>query len=195
MPPPVPPPPKSAPDLAAGGSDTAVGDLRRYIRDIPDFPKPGILFRDITPLLLAPGALAEAVSQLAQRVAPPEAVVAIESRGFVFGAGLALHWRVPLVPARKFGKLPGPTLRQSYTLEYGQDGLEIHADALREGQRVVVVDDLLATGGTAAAAVRLVERLEARVESLLFLIELKELGGRERLAGYRVEALLEYEGG
>jgi len=168
-------------------------DLRRLIRDVPNFPRPGILFKDITPLLRSPEGLASCLEQLASRTARPDAVVAIESRGFVFGTGLALRWGVPLVPARKFGKLPGKTLTETYALEYGEDRLELHADALGEGQRVVVVDDLLATGGTAAATVRLVERLGASVDTLLFVIELTGLGGRERLAGYRVEALLDFE--
>jgi adenine phosphoribosyltransferase len=130
---------------------------------------------------------------MADRAERPQAVVAIESRGFIFGTGLALHWKVPLVPARKFGKLPGRTVRQVYSLEYGEDTLELHADALRSGQTVAIVDDLLATGGTAAATAALVQQLGARVQSLLFVIELKGLGGRERLAGYPVEALLELE--
>jgi adenine phosphoribosyltransferase len=168
-------------------------ELERYIRDIPDFPRKGILFKDITPLLLDPGALAGAIRSLAERVARPEAVVAIESRGFVFGTGLALHWGVPLVPARKFGKLPGRTVRQVYSLEYGEDTLELHADALRKGQRALVVDDLLATGGTAAATAGLIRQLGAEVQAHLFLIELKGLGGREKLAPVPVEALLSYE--
>ena len=168
-------------------------DLRRFIRDVPGFPRKGIVFKDITPLLSSPLALGESVRRLAARVAKPDAVVAIESRGFVFGTGLALHWGVPLVPARKFGKLPGATVREVYSLEYGEDTLELHADALTAGQRVVIVDDLLATGGTAAATARLVEQLEARVAALLFVIELKGLGGRERLASYPVEALLDYQ--
>ena len=170
-------------------------DLRAFVRDVRDFPRAGIVFKDITPLLAEPRALAQAIRMMAERVEPPEAVVAIESRGFLFGVGLSLAWSVPLVPARKFGKLPRPTVRQVYSLEYGEDTLEIHADALRAGQRVVIVDDLLATGGTAAAAARLVEQLGARVEALLFLIELKGLGGREALASYPVEPLLELEAG
>lgn len=166
-------------------------DLRRYIRDVPDFPRKGIVFKDITPMLSEPAALAEAVRALAARVERPDAVVAIESRGFVFGTGLALHWGVPLVPARKFGKLPGDKVRVVYSLEYGEDTLELHRDALRAGQRVAIVDDLLATGGTAAATAQLVETLEATVTALLFVIELKGLGGRERLGPHRVEALIE----
>jgi adenine phosphoribosyltransferase len=170
-------------------------DLRRYIRDVPDFPRPGILFKDITPLLLEPAALAASIEQLAARAGRPDAIVAIESRGFVFGAGLALHWKVPFVPARKFGKLPGRTVRQVYALEYGEDALELHADALEPGERVVIVDDLLATGGTAAATARLVAQLGATVESMLFLIELKGLGGREKLAPHRIESLMEFAAG
>ena len=122
---------------------TASLDLRRYVRDVPDFPRKGILFKDITPLLLDPAALSEAIRRMADRAERPQAVVAIESRGFIFGTGLALHWNVPFVPARKFGKLPGRTVRQVYSLEYGEDTLELHADALRSGQTVAIVDDLL----------------------------------------------------
>jgi adenine phosphoribosyltransferase len=168
-------------------------DLRRWIRDVPDFPRAGIVFKDITPLLQDPGALAEAVRRMAASTTRPDAVVAIESRGFVFGTALALHWNVPLVPARKFGKLPGPTVRQVYSLEYGEDTLELHADALSPGQKVAVVDDLLATGGTAAATAGLIEQLRAQVQCMLFLIELRGLGGRETLASYDVHAVLDFD--
>jgi adenine phosphoribosyltransferase len=168
-------------------------DLSRLIRDVPDFPRKGIVFKDITPLLSSPAALAESIRLMAGRAEKPDAVVAIESRGFVFGTGLALHWGVPLVPARKFGKLPGKTVREVYSLEYGEDTLELHADALRAGQRAVVVDDLLATGGTAAATARLIEQLGASVAGFLFLIELSGLGGRAALGSYRAEALLAYD--
>jgi adenine phosphoribosyltransferase len=172
--------------------DSAI-DLRRFIRDMPDFPKKGILFKDITPLLAEPAAFREAVRRMSTRVEKPDVVVAIESRGFLFGVALAFVWEVPLVPARKFGKLPGRTVREVYSLEYGEDALEIQADALRKGQRVVIVDDLLATGGTAETTARLVEQLGAVVTALVFLIELVGLGGRARLARYPVDALLPYE--
>lgn len=170
-------------------------DLRRYIRDFPDFPKKGILFRDISPMLGDPAAFEASVHQLAARTPKPDVVVGIESRGFLFGAALALHWGVPFVPARKFGKLPGTTVRQLYSLEYGEDTLEIHADAIRRGQSVVVVDDLLATGGTAKATTQLVEQLGAKVQMLLFVIELQGLGGRQALTPHPVESLVAYAEG
>jgi adenine phosphoribosyltransferase len=165
--------------------------LGRFIRDFPDFPRKGVIFKDISPLIASPTGLRRAVEAMAALTRKPDAVLAIESRGFVFGTGLALHWSVPLVPARKFGKLPGPTVREVYSLEYGEDTLELQADALTDGQSVVVVDDLLATGGTAAATVRLAQRLGANVEHALFVIELLGLGGREKLADVPVSALLQ----
>lgn len=168
-------------------------NLQEYIRDVPDFPKKGITFKDITPLLQSPAALRAAVERMGQLTPKPDAVVAIESRGFIFGSALSMHWDVPLVPARKFGKLPGETVRQVYSLEYGEDTLELHRDALKPGHRAVVVDDLLATGGTAAATVGLIQQLQATVEACIFLVELRGLGGREKLAGHDVHALLSYD--
>ncbi len=168
-------------------------DLARYIRDVPDFPRPGVIFKDITPLLADPGAFGAALDRMAAPLPRPEAVVAIESRGFVFGAGLALRWGVPLVLARKPGKLPAAAIREAYALEYGEDALEMHADALAPGQGVVIVDDLLATGGTALATAHLVERLGARVLGIGFLVELVGLGGRERLAAYPTHAVIACE--
>ena len=164
--------------------------LEEHIREVPDFPRKGIRFKDIMPLLQSPDAFRAAVGELAARVERPDAVVGIESRGFLFAAPLALQWSVPFAPARKFGKLPGATVRQVYSLEYGEDTLELHADALRPGQRVVVVDDLLATGGTAQATVQLIRQLGAEVQAALFVIELEGLGGRKRLEPVVSHALL-----
>ncbi|HHN75031.1 MAG TPA: adenine phosphoribosyltransferase [Acidobacteria bacterium] len=170
-------------------------NIASLIREIADFPQPGILFRDITPLLADPEGLSATVDQLEQwaRGVRPEVVVGIESRGFIFGVPLALRLGVGFVPVRKPGKLPARTVTQTYELEYGTDSLEIHADALAAGQRVLIVDDLLATGGTAAAAARLVRQVGGRVEGLLFVIELTALGGRRRLEGETVHALLSYD--
>ena len=164
--------------------------LEDHIREVPDFPKKGIRFKDIMPLLHSPEAFKATIDRLAAAVARPDAVVGIESRGFLFGAPLALHWQVPFVPARKFGKLPGKTVRQVYSLEYGEDTLELHADALKSGQRAVIVDDLLATGGTALATTQLVRQLRAEVVAALFVIELIGLGGREKLAPLPVHAVM-----
>lgn len=167
-------------------------DLRRFIRDVPDFPTPGILFRDITPLLASPVAFGAAVEAMAGpfRGSAAVKVVGIEARGFMFGAAVARELGLGFVPARKPGKLPGRTEKIAYGLEYGSDGLEIHADAFSPGDAVVVVDDVLATGGTAAAAAELVERLGARVVALIFCIELAALGGRDRLSGRPAHSVL-----
>ena len=167
-------------------------DLNEHIRAIPDFPTPGILFRDITPLLAHPEAFKYAVDMLAEgfESEPFDSVVAVEARGFVFAAPLAYRLGVPFVPVRKAGKLPFDTHSETYALEYGSDALEIHVDGISDGSRALIVDDLLATGGTAAATARLVERSGASVAGLAFVIELTELGGRDALAGYRVESLL-----
>ncbi len=169
-------------------------NLADHIRPIPDFPKPGILFRDITPLLAHPQALAEAVRRMA---APWQgegitAVAAVEARGFLFATPLALALGVGVVPVRKPGKLPAETIAHEYDLEYGSDRLEMHRDILAPGARVLVVDDVLATGGTAAACMKLVEAAGGVVAGAAFLVELEPLGGRERLAPHRVERVLTY---
>ena len=167
-------------------------DFKRFIRDVPDFPKKGIVFKDISPLLSDSGAFRSSIEQMAAFVTRPDAVVAIESRGFIFGAGLALHWGVRFVAARKFGKLPGHTVREQYSLEYGEDVLELQADSLSRGQKVVIVDDLLATGGTAEAVGKLAERQGARVLEFAFVVELSFLNGRKRLGDGRVFSLIQY---
>ena len=169
--------------------------LYRLVRDVPDFPKAGILFRDITPILLDPRALGEAVDEVVApfRQGGITKVVAVESRGFVLGAPAALVLNAGLVLVRKPGKLPAATRRAEYKLEYGTDALEVHVDALGAGDRALIVDDVLATGGTAAATAQLVEESGARIVGLSFLIELTELGGRARLgAGRTVHAALAY---
>jgi adenine phosphoribosyltransferase len=170
-------------------------DLRAFIRDIPDFPKPGIVFRDITPLMADAGALDEAVRRLAEVARPlrPDVVVAAEARGFLLGAALARELEAGFVLARKPGKLPYETVRAEYMLEYGTDALEVHSDAMAHGARVLVHDDLLATGGTAKALCELAEQLGGVVVGCGFLIELAFLRGRERLKGYDVHALLRDE--
>lgn len=167
-------------------------NFRDHVLDVPDFPTPGILFRDVTPLLAAPGAFSAAVEAMAEpfRSEPPDKVLGIEARGFMFGAPLALALRVGFVPARKPGKLPRRTHRVAYGLEYGKDNLEVHADAFSTGERILIADDVLATGGTAAAAASLVEGLGALVIGLSFFIELAALEGRSRLPGRRAHAVL-----
>ena len=169
-------------------------DLKALVRDIPDFPRPGIVFKDITPLLLDATALDQAVSELAALARPlsVDLVVAAEARGFILGAALARELGVGFVPARKPGKLPSETVSAEYVLEYGIDALEMHADALAGGIRVLVHDDLLATGGTAAAVCKLVEELGAVVAGCAFLVELSFLGGRARLAPHEVLTVIEY---
>jgi adenine phosphoribosyltransferase len=170
-------------------------DLRAFVRDIPDFPKPGILFRDLTPLMGHGPALRQTIAALAKRAAAfrPESIAAIESRGFIFGAAVAVALELPFVPLRKLGKLPYRTRTHRYDLEYGSDGIEIHEDALATGARVVLIDDLLATGGTAGAAIRLARELGAEVVGALFVIELAALNGRSRLGGVPVDALIVYD--
>ena len=169
-------------------------DLRALIRDIPDFPSAGILFKDITPLLLDHVAVRRAVDELADWSRPRDVdfVVAAEARGFILGAPLALALDAGFVPARKPGKLPSETVSAEYILEYGVDALEMHADAIAHGARVLIHDDLLATGGTAKALAELVEELGASVVGFAFLVELEFLEGRRRLDGYDVHALVSY---
>ena len=169
-------------------------DLRRYIRNIEDFPKPGVIFRDITPLLLDPRATDEALDQLCDQAKGLgiTKVAAIESRGFFFGSLIAHRLGVGYIPVRKKGKLPFTTLSVTYDLEYGTDTLEIHTDAIVPGDRVLIHDDVLATGGTARAAVELVEKAGGQVVLLSFLMELKALGGREKLSGHSVKCLMDF---
>lgn len=168
--------------------------LKSLIRDVPDFPVPGILFRDVTPLLRDPAGMRAVVEALAGewRDRGVDAVAGIESRGFIFGAPLAMALGVGFVPIRKLGKLPARTVRRDYALEYGTATLEMHHDAVRPGERVLLVDDLLATGGTARAAAELVEEVGARVAGISFVIELAALGGRRELPTYDLHVLMQY---
>jgi adenine phosphoribosyltransferase len=169
-------------------------DLKTKIRDVPDFPKPGVVFKDIMPLLSDAEALSEAVDRIAEWARPrePDIVLGAEARGYITGGALACRLGCGFVPARKPGKLPWRTVAVKYALEYGFDQLEVHADSIRPGQRVLVHDDVLATGGTAKATVELVEQLGGTVVGLPFIIELAFLNGRERLDGYDVFSLIEY---
>jgi adenine phosphoribosyltransferase len=169
-------------------------DLKSHIRNIPDWPKKGILFRDITPLLAYPQAFAAAVNALCAdfRNSGVEYVAAVEARGFIFGAAVAKTLGAGFVPIRKKGKLPFKTEGVSYDLEYGTDTLEVHQDAVRKKAKVLMVDDLLATGGTMAAACKLIEKIGGQIAGIAFLIELKELAGRNKLGGYKVIAVISY---
>ena len=169
-------------------------DLAACIRDIPDFPKPGILFKDITTLLGDPAALESAVQQLAEPYRGKEIdfVAAVESRGFIFGSCIARELEAGFIPIRKPGKLPAETISASYDLEYGTDSVEVHKDAIEAGQKVLLVDDLLATGGTMEAACRLVGELGGTIVGVAFLIELTFLEGRKKLEGYPVFSVVEF---
>lgn len=171
-------------------------DLRQFIRTIPDFPEPGVQFRDITTLMANADAFRYSIEQLADRyeASAADAIVGVESRGFMFGTALAYRLGLPFVPIRKEGKLPHATMQQEYALEYGQGVVEIHHDALKRDQSVVLVDDLLATGGTLLASAKLVEMLQASVHECAVVIELPALGGRDRLRGYRVYSQVTFEG-
>ena len=176
----------------------STADIRTLIREIPDFPKPGILFRDITTLLQDADGLKATIDLMAEqsRMYQPDCIVGIESRGFIFGMPLAYQLGLSFIPVRKPGKLPADVHQVSYDLEYGQDTLEVHQDALREGHRTLIVDDLLATGGTAEAGIKLIERLGGEIVSCSFIVDLPELGGRKKLEamGMDVHTICEFEG-
>jgi adenine phosphoribosyltransferase len=172
-------------------------DLRSYVRDIPDYPRPGIVFRDLTPLFLDAAALDHTIALLAAWTSgrPIDYVVAAEARGFIVGGALAARIGAGFIPARKPGKLPAEAISVEYALEYGVDALEMHRDALADGARVLVHDDLIATGGTAEALCRLIESAGAEVVGCAFVVELAALRGRERLAGREVHSLVTYDSG
>jgi len=169
-------------------------NLKEYIRSIPNFPKPGILFRDITPLLADRYALKAAINLLSDKFKDKkiDVVVAAEARGFILAGAVAMRLNVSFVPVRKKGKLPWKTFSASYSLEYGIDTLEIHQKAFKPGSRVLILDDLLATGGTVKAIINLVKQLKGKIVGICFLIELTELSGREKLKGYPVYSLIKY---
>jgi adenine phosphoribosyltransferase len=173
---------------------TSIDDLRARIREVPDFPKPGILFYDITTLLKVPEAFRAVVDQMAAQVADAKVdiVVGMESRGFIFSAPLAYQLHAGFVPVRKLGKLPAETIEVEYDLEYGTATLEIHKDAIKKGQRVLIVDDLLATGGTVMGTIELVRRLGGEVAGLSFMVELTALRGRDKLGEFDIHSLLSY---
>lgn len=170
------------------------GALRSFVRDITDYPADGVTFRDITPLLGDSAALARAVNGIVEQFegVPIDRVVGVEARGFIFGAAVAYRAGAGFVPVRKAGKLPWAVVREEYNLEYGTDKLEIHRDAIHPGERILIVDDVLATGGTAAATAKLVETLGGVVVGLAFLLEIDDLGGRAKLGERTVQALLHY---
>jgi len=173
-------------------------DIKQLIRTIPDHPKPGIQFRDITTLLLDPAGIRAAVEQLAEPFGGGQIqkVAGVEARGFIFGLAVAMELGVGFVPVRKPGKLPWETVGEDYELEYGNDRVEVHRDAILAGERILLVDDLIATGGTAAAAIRVIERVGGTVDACAFVIELPDLGGRSRVeaAGRRILSLCSFEG-
>ncbi|MDD9934095.1 MAG: adenine phosphoribosyltransferase [Myxococcales bacterium] len=175
-------------------SDDRLDAIRDVIRDVPDFPKPGIMFKDITPLLADPRAFNLCLDLMAERydAVPFDAIVGIESRGFIFGAALASRMRKAFVPARKPGKLPAQTYQVEYELEYGTDAVEMHKDAITQGERALIVDDLIATGGTAWATGELIRRLGGEVIGAAFVVELSFLKGRERLAPMDTFSLVDY---
>ncbi len=170
--------------------------LKKYIRNIPDFPEKGVIFRDITTITQSPEGLKLAIDSMEEKLKDKEfdVIVGLEARGFIFGMPIAYNMNKAFVPIRKKGKLPCETISESYALEYGNAEIEIHTDAIKKGQKVVVLDDLIATGGTVEAAIKLVERLGGEVVDCLFLVELVDLKGRETLKGYAVDTVVTYEG-
>ncbi len=172
-----------------------MSDLNSHIRTVPDFPKPGIGFKDITTLLKNGKALRQSVDELAEKFTGKkiDKIVGIESRGFIFGTAIAYKWNIGFIPVRKPGKLPAETISQEYELEYGTDKIEIHKDAISPADKILIVDDLLATGGTAAATVELVKELGGDIQGIGFLIELTFLNGRQKLGDYEVVSLIEYD--
>ena len=170
--------------------------LEEYVRSIPDFPEPGIIFRDITSILQDADGLHLAIMSMQEKLADTDfdVVAGTESRGFIFGVPIAYNLHKPFVPVRKKGKLPCETISQSYELEYGEATIEIHKDSIRPGQKVVIIDDLIATGGTVQAATKLVEQLGGEVVKIVFLMELAGLNGREKLKGYDVASVICYDG-
>jgi len=172
-----------------------MSDLNSHIRTVPDFPKPGIGFKDITTLLKNGKALRQSVDELAEKFTGKkiDKIVGIESRGFIFGTAIAYKWNIGFIPVRKPGKLPAETISQEYELEYGTDKIEIHKDAISPADKILIVDDLLATGGTAAATVELVKKLGGDIQGIGFLIELTFLNGRQKLGDYEVVSLIEYD--
>jgi len=175
-------------------STPSIDDIRKAIRNIPDFPQPGIQFKDITPVLAHPDLFQASIDHLIGRFQPGQvdAVVGIDARGFIFAAAAALKLHAGFIPIRKKGKLPFQTLEEDYALEYGTNTIAIHTDALPKGSRVLIIDDLLATGGTATAAASLVRQVGAEILELTFLVELEFLKGRERLSGFPVRSLVVY---
>lgn len=169
-------------------------DLKKYIRDIPDFPKKGIIFKDITTLLQEPARFKETIDILAERYMGKKIskVVCVDARGFIFGGALAYKLGCGLVPVRKKGKLPFKTIQASYNLEYGSDTIEMHQDAINQGERVLILDDLLATGGTIGAVIELVNKLKGEIVEVVFLIELEFLKGREKIKSYPVFSIIKY---
>jgi adenine phosphoribosyltransferase len=170
-------------------------DYKEYIREVPDFPKKGILFYDITTLLMDPAVLKNIIDDMAERAKGMKItkIAAVESRGFMFGVPLALRLGVPFIPIRKPGKLPYKTKRQEYSLEYGKDSVEIHEDAISKGDQILLIDDLLATGGTIQASADLVKKCGGSVAGMMFVIELNFLHGRDKLKGYKIDSLVRYD--